>query len=464
MLQRSQTRQSVWCRACPQDMLSAFVAKGGPHAGPRANVTACPTCSRRQGPVLSCARCQPSAPLSNRASQAGGFGKLVEHFPNRDHWTHPGSRRQGKHEMTNSMTHAFTPDFASPPGHLIQEYLEELGISARELARRCGRSGKLMAEITAGKAPIEPETALQLERVLDVPAAIWINMEAAYQLHRAWVIENEALESCYKWANSFPLKDLAERKYIARPQAKSEQVRELLKFFGVGSVKACEDRMAELLAVHFRTSEKFTNDTLSLAAWIRIGERRAAEAEALDYDRDAFLGALKDIRDLTTVTLDKAMPEIEKKCAAAGVIFVLEKPLPKMRASGVSRWLSPRRALIQQSLRHKSDDHFWFTFFHECAHILLHSRKEVFIDMVKGPGSADPRQEAEANAWAADFLVPVEKMRAFVSTFGGSEAEVRQFANSLGIAPGIIVGQLQHSRVIGFSKLNGLRQFYEWTD
>ena len=356
----------------------------------------------------------------------------------------------------------FTPDYGSPPGDLIQEYLEHLGISARELARRCGRSGKLMAEITAGKAPIEPETALQLERVLDVPASIWINMEAAYQLHRARETETEALAACHEWASAFPLKELANRGYLERFNAKSEQVRELLKFFGVGSVKACEERLEELLAVDFRTSTTFKNDKLALAAWLRIGERRAAEIETEDYDRDTFLRVLKDIRELTLMRIEEALPELEKKCAAAGVAFVLEKPLPKIRASGVSRWLSPRKALIQQSLRHKSDDHFWFTFFHECAHILLHSRKEIFIDMAKGPGSAAPKQEAEANVWAADFLVSSTAMRAFVSTFTGTEEEVLRFASKQRIAPGIVVGQLQHNSVIAYAALNHLKVYFDW--
>lgn len=365
---------------------------------------------------------------------------------------------------TKSKRLAYVPDHASPPGDLIQEYLEHLGISARELARRCGRSGKLMAEITAGKASVEPETALQLERVLDVPAATWINMEAAYQLHQARESEEEALAKCYKWASAFPLKDLAERNYIDRPAGKAAQVQEVLKFFGVGSVKACEDRIEELLEVDFRTSTTFSNDTLALAAWLRIGERRAATIETQDYDRDTFLQQLREIRELTLISIDEALPLLEQKCALAGVAFILEKPLPKVRASGISRWLSPRKALIQQTLRHKSDDHFWFTFFHECAHILLHSRKEIFIDMVKGPGSAAPKQEAEANAWAADFSVPSAALRSFVKTFMGTEDEVRRFAAMHRIAPGLVVGQLQHAKVVGFAALNGLKVYYEWAE
>ena len=360
--------------------------------------------------------------------------------------------------------HAYTPDHASPPGDLIQEHLEHLGISARELARRCGRSGKLMAEIAAGKAPVEPETALQLERVFDVPASIWTNMEAAYRLHQAREAESRELETRYDWASAFPLKELAERNLIVRPAAKSGQVRELLRFFGVGSMKACEERMEELLQVDFRTSSAFQNSKPSLAAWLRIGECRAAEIETADYDREAFMRALREIRTLTPVTIDKALPDVVGKCAAAGVVFVLEKPLPKTSASGVSRWLSPRKALIQQSLRYKSDDHFWFTFFHECAHILLHSRKEIFIDMVKGPGSANPRQEAEANAWAADFLIPSAAMRKFMQTFTGTAEEVRRFATAQQVATGIVVGQLQHAGVIGFAAHNKLKTFYKWAD
>ncbi len=359
-----------------------------------------------------------------------------------------------------TVSHAYHPDYASPPGDLVSEYLEELGISARELARRCGRSGKLMAEIVSGKAPLEPATALQLERVLDVPAAIWSNMEAAYQLHQARAADSEGLAASYDWAKAFPIKDLAARGHLKQLQGKADQVLEVLRFFGVGGVLPCEDKIDELLQVDYRTSPTFDNNQWALAAWLRIGERRAEAIECKDYDREAFLTALRDIRALTLIPINEALQEIEAKCAAAGVAFVLEPALPNTRASGVSRWLTPRKGLIQQSFRHKSGDHFWFTFFHECAHLLLHSRKTIFIDMMKGNGSAGPKEEAEANTWAADFLVPSAAMRAFRLTFTQTEAEVRRFAQSLGIAPGIVVGQLQHNRVIPFGALNQLKDYY----
>ena len=79
----------------------------------------------------------------------------------------------------------YSPDYAVPPGWVIEEHLGTHGISQAELARRCGRSPKLISEIIAGRAPIEPSTALQFEMVLGIDASVWLGIEADYQLFSA---------------------------------------------------------------------------------------------------------------------------------------------------------------------------------------------------------------------------------------------------------------------------------------
>ena len=79
----------------------------------------------------------------------------------------------------------YRPDYAVPSGSILEERLAAHGISHAEFARRCGRSAKLISEIIAGKAPLEPATALQFEKVLGVDAGIWLGIEKDYQLHRA---------------------------------------------------------------------------------------------------------------------------------------------------------------------------------------------------------------------------------------------------------------------------------------
>lgn len=362
-------------------------------------------------------------------------------------------------------TYAYQPDHAAAPGDLIQEYLETLDISGRELARRCGRSPKLIAEIISGKAPVEPETALQLERVLEVSASIWMGMEGSYRLQLARAKESPALAEYASWAKKFPLKDLSARGLLKLSANAAEQVTEVLKFFGCGNVDACEERFTELSAAAFRHSPSFDSDQASLLAWLRIGDVKAEEVDAEDYDRATFISALKQIRDLAIEPQATVfLPKIQELCAEAGVIFLLERALPKVSLSGVSRWISPRRALIQQTARYLSDDHFWFTFFHECAHILLHSRKSIFLDG-KGLTHVAAELEAEANDWAADFLIPSEEMTKFISRFTYTQSEVVSFAKKHRVSPGIVVGQLQHRKVLPYSsKMNNLRQRYVWTD
>ena len=89
----------------------------------------------------------------------------------------------------------YDPDYAVPPGWVLEERLDVRGMSHAGFARRCGRSPELISEIISGKAPLEPETALQFEKVLGVDAGIWLGIESKYKLRRAR--QNEAREGIH---------------------------------------------------------------------------------------------------------------------------------------------------------------------------------------------------------------------------------------------------------------------------
>jgi HTH-type transcriptional regulator/antitoxin HigA len=198
-----------------------------------------------------------------------------------------------------------------------------------------------------------------------------------------------------------------------------------------------------------------------LLVWLRLGEREAEAIEAADFERATFLKQLREIRRLTTHPVDEFMPEMRERCARAGVAFVVIKPLQGVALSGISRWLTPRKAIIQQSLRHMANDHFWFTFYHEAAHLLLHSRKTIFLDG-KGYSSASSQEEDEANNWSANFLVPQGDLQDFINNFQGSQSEILSFSAAQGIAPGIVVGQLQKRGVLRFNQMNHLKVRFQW--
>jgi HTH-type transcriptional regulator/antitoxin HigA len=357
-------------------------------------------------------------------------------------------------------TNQFRPDYAVPPGWVLEERLEVQGFSHAEFARRCGRSPKLISEIIAGKASLEPETALQFEKVLGVDASIWLGIEADYQLHRARESEAADAAGSGAWMKGFPVKELAKRGAIHRPKTDADAVSELLAFFRVGSVDAWNLKYG-LANVAYRRSSSFKSDETALATWLRLGEIEAEEQECADYSDNRFKKALKEIRGLTRSPIEQALPRSRQLCNQSGVALVLVKPLPKTALSGAAWWQSPRKAVIQLSARHRSDDHLWFSFFHEAAHILLHSKKNVFVDEVNG-GNA--KLEAEANAWCANTLVPRAAWEQFAQSSPRSEFAVRTFAEEQGISPGIVVGMLQHQGVLPWTHLNRLKVRLTWKD
>ncbi len=358
-------------------------------------------------------------------------------------------------------THQYRPDYAVAPGAVLGERLEAHGISHAEFARRCGRSAKLISEIISGKAPVEPCTALQFEKVLGVDAGIWLGIETDYQLHRAREAETKEAEASVSWAKTVPFKELVKRGLIEKPSSDSDAVSKLLAFFGVGSVEAWRMKY-EPMNVAYRHSSSFASDGTALAAWLRLGELKAEQQECADYDKARFKRALREIRGLTRTPVVRALRQAQQLCNAAGVVLALIKPFPGTVLGGAAWWLTPRKAVIALSARHKTDDHLWFSLFHEAAHVRLHSKKDIFIDGTEASEeTADI--ESEADQWASNFLIPRGDWKQFVTSRPLGGTAVRRFADEQEIAPGIIIGRLQHEgRLPWQTPLNKLKARLKW--
>ena len=355
--------------------------------------------------------------------------------------------------MTNELL-PYRPDYAAPPGWALRERLDAHGISQAELARRCGRSPKLISEIISGKAGVDTKTALQLEKALGVDARIWLGMDADYRLRKEREAEARRAADAAEWANRFPIGELAKRGFIAKPTSGADKTAALLSFFGVASPDAWRSQH-DAANIAYRHSPSFESDEFALAAWLRIGQIEADKVECAEYSASRFKNALREIRGLTASPMPEAIDAAQRLCRESGVALIAVKAMPNTALSGASRWLSPRKAVIQLDDRHKRDDHLWFSLFHEAAHILLHSKRELFVNEDKIDG--DPR-ESEANEWAANFLVENRIWQDFVDLGLFDEDAVVDFAREQGIAPGVVVGRLQHESFIPWkTSLNRLK-------
>lgn len=355
-------------------------------------------------------------------------------------------------------TNQYKPDYAVPPGAILAERLDVNEMSHAEFARRCGRSPKLISEIIAGKAPVEAATALQFERVLGVDASVWVALEANYQLDIARQSVPSSETAAGKWVKAFPVRELVERQCLSAPTNHAEAISQLLSFFRVGSIDAWMHRYAADNVV-YRRPTKFLSSQAALAAWRRCGEIFSESQECKAFSEASFRNSLKRIRSLTTRPVEEGLKQAIAACNDAGVAVAIVPPLPNAAVSGAAWWLKPSKAVIALSGRYRSADHLWFSFYHEAAHILLHSKKSVFIDEVTtADGPTKNAAEAEADEWAANSLIPSKAADAFCARSRFEAADIRAFAVEQGVAAGIVVGMLQHRGCISWARLNHLKE------
>jgi addiction module HigA family antidote len=347
--------------------------------------------------------------------------------------------------MASPGLNEYTPEIVSMPGETLQEVLAEQGISQAQLAQRTGRPRKTINEIIQGKAALTPETALQLERVLGIPAAFWSSLESNYREHLARTAERRRLEEHVDWMRTLPVAAMIRQGWIARCPDKIDQLRAVLTFFGVAS----PERWSELVqSTELHLSTVSPVDMGALAAWLRRGEIEGRAMRCEPYDRSGFRRALQDARSLTRLPLADALGRLQERCALAGVAIVFVPELAKTRVAGATRWLSTEKALIQLSLRYEREDVLWLSFFHEAAHVLLHGKRSVFIDRGEGTGE----QERQADELASNELIPRRAYRELVTRRAFSRDQLIERAAELGIHPGIIVGRLQHDGHLGLDQ------------
>ena len=346
--------------------------------------------------------------------------------------------------MSRSELFAYEPDYAVPPGLTLQETLDSLGMTQADLARRMGRPLQVINEIIKGKKAIEPETAIQLERAVGVPASFWNTRESQYRDAQLRIAEATELGQHKDWLIQFPWQDMVKKGFVPAVEGTTARIRALFGFFAVSDINAFDGYWDKCQA-SFRRSPAFETRRGSLVAWLRQGEIQAGRLTCAAYDEAAFRAVVMQARQLTTERVESFMPKLVASCAAAGVAVVCVPELEGGRESGATRWLAKDKCLLQLSLRFKTNDHFWFSFFHEAGHVILHPKRAAFIDG-KDADANDPA-EREADAFAQDTLIPRADWDGFVAAGVFTRASVVAFASKLGIAPGIVAGRIMHDHL-----------------
>lgn len=352
----------------------------------------------------------------------------------------------------------FAPNYAIHPGVTLQELLGHLTMSQKDLADRIGVTEKHISEIVQGKSSITPDMAIKLEYATGAAASFLLGLQKKYDEITARMDNEKRVSAFAATASRYPYQTMVKFDWVAAASNVHEKAENLLKFFGVDTL----DAVHRIHESAFRISKIREASPEALAAWLRKGELESQNVATQSFDRQRLIESLPRIKAMTEKRLVEYRDELTELCASLGVVLVVLPYLQKTYVNGATRWLGKDKVIVQLSLRYSYSDIFWFSFFHEIAHVLNHGKRGRFIDIEKS-GSDKIDEELEADRFAAELLIPKEQLRAFIGSGDFSASAIKNLADNLGVGTGIVIGRLQHEKMIPYnSSLNHLRQRFAW--
>jgi HTH-type transcriptional regulator/antitoxin HigA len=341
------------------------------------------------------------------------------------------------------------------PGDSIQEQIDFIGMSQAELAERLGRSIPKLNELIKGKAPITKETAAKLEYVLGIDASFWLNLEKHYQEELLEIEQLEFLENCKSWVTGFPIAALKKMKLLPDTNNKPELAEGLLKFFRVAS-PAEWSTIYEGHSLAFKIELKHTSDPKAISAWLRIGELQANKIELQEFDKKQLTDALPNIQEIAFNENLNWKEELQNICASFGVALVFSPCLSKAPIYGAARWIKNKSVpLIQLTDRKKDYNAFWFSFYHELAHIRYHNKSDIFIDGIENI-QPDGDKEKEADAFASRMIFNDNLKEKALNQNLNTVEKLKKFSEENRIHLSILISQLQRLDKINYNDFTAI--------
>lgn len=332
-------------------------------------------------------------------------------------------------------------DYAVHPGSFLREWLDDNNKTQQELGDAAGLSRKHINELLSGTATLSPEVATKLSLVTGYSVKFWLNAEAVFRADVARLALEAQLAPHAKELPSTITSFLRKQGFIkATLREPGRLVWEILAFFEVGSWKALESRFS-VPAAAFRQQLAHDVSWPAVATWLRVGEiesRRAAR-EFPRYDPQKLESLANELPRLSSLDPAEYRKQVDEKLAAVGVELLYVPEIPGCRAHGATRWVDGRPR-IQLSLRGRNDSQYWFSLMHEIHHVLNDGHDDLLL---QGPAeSKDDPREVAADAFARNSIISERDAARLGSLKTPSDA--KDFARKLGIAPGLVVGRLQH--------------------
>lgn len=336
----------------------------------------------------------------------------------------------------------YYPDRVSHPGIDLAEKLEEMGMGPKEFAIRTSKPEKTISAILNGTSSITPDMAVMFENVLKIPGHYWLNRQRNYDEYIAREKMRDLLSASVQWAKKFPVHDMAHWKWIEDWNTDEELVEVLLRFFEMANQEAWKKYFlqAALRSIFSLPLENFSNPH-PLTAWLRQGEIKAEKRNSVTFSKTKFSDALEEVKKSMYKHSVVQIQELVDLCAHGGVKLIVTENLPRTKICAAARWIDDT-PVIQLGTTFNNAGHFWHTLFHEAGHVMLHGKKEVFLEGISYSG-IDITKENEAEKFSAKWTqngLTSENLHGF-NDF--SEKSILKKAAELETHPCILIDKLK---------------------
>ncbi|AQL56404.1 HigA family addiction module antitoxin [Abyssicoccus albus] len=357
--------------------------------------------------------------------------------------------------MANNLILEHDEKIAFHPGSYVSEIMEDMGISQKELAKRLETTPKNICLLVNGNSKMTPEIANRLSTLTGTSIELWLNFQVKYD---SLLEEKKSDDKIIKQHDILKLIDynrLVSFGFVERAPSAKDKIKELCRFLGISSLNVLNQRN---LAIDFRAAEiKNEKQIINTNIWIQMVTNTLNNKPVLNFDPEKLSNTLQKLRGLTFKEPKEFIPEIEGTLQECGINFVLMPSIPNAQPKGMVMW-KDGRIILGMSNKGSFSDMFWFTFFHEIGHVLLHPNKN-FVDMNH---ISTETKEKEADEFSKELLIPTDDFESFVANRDFSLASVKHFADKVGIEKSIVIGRLQSEGYIDYKILTKYRSKFKW--
>lgn len=357
-----------------------------------------------------------------------------------------------------------SPDLLIHPGETISDLLEDRGITQKELAQRAGVSEAFLSDVIHGKKDISKGLAMGLEYALDVPSSFWLNLQANYD---AELLSLQAVQSIQDEEKTVLtsiheiVKYLKKQSIISDGLSQEETIISLRKIFRVSNLTGLRTFAPSVV---YRMSDKATINPDVLGAWLCLCKAQGAGRKiSTSFEPDcveALVSELKRIMLKNRGDLQKMLKDI---FAEYGIDFSI---VHNFRGAPVHGYIARKEDGTYQmvlTLRGAVADIFWFSLFHELGHIVNGDVSKVgnFID---AQYTKDIEKETAADLFASSSLLSPKSYERFVRAGSYTYASIKEYAQTQGVPPYVVIGRLQKDRIIPWTWYQKYKPRYKWAE